>query len=69
METLDNSTLNKIAGVEIVLAVLVTQAGFLMRILGTTQLTLGQFGLALLPALVLFALWEIGKLIGRRSQS
>jgi P-type Ca2+ transporter type 2C len=68
MDTLDNSTLNKIAGVEIVLAVLVTQAGSLMRILGTTQLTLGQFGLALAPALVLFVLWEIGKLIGRRSQ-
>ena len=68
MDTFDNSTLNKIAGVEIVLAVLVTQAGSLMRILGTTQLTLGQFGLALAPALVLFVLWEIGKLIGRRAQ-
>ena len=67
MDTLDNPTLNKIAVAEIVLAILVTQAGSLMRLLGTTQLTLGQFGLALLPTLVLFALWEIGKLIGRRS--
>ena len=67
MDTLDNPTLNKIAVAEIVLAILVTQAGSLMRILGTTQLTLGQFGLALLPALGLFALWEIGKLIARRS--
>ena len=65
-DTLDNSTLNKIAGVEIVLAILVTQAGFLMRILGTTQLSLAQFGLAVLPTIVLFALWEIGKLIARR---
>jgi P-type Ca2+ transporter type 2C len=69
MDTLDNSTLNKIAVVEIVLAILVTQAGFLMRILGTTQLTLAQFGLALLPALVLFALWEIGKLIARHQDA
>ena len=40
METFDNRTLNWIALIEIVLAVLLTQADFLMRLLGTTQLTL-----------------------------
>ena len=66
METLDNRTMNWIAVIEIVLAVLLTQADFLMRILGTTQLDRGQFGLALLPVVGLFGLWEIGKLIARR---
>jgi Ca2+-transporting ATPase len=69
MDTFDNSTLNWIALVEIVLAVLVTQADFLIRLLGTTQLTLAQFGLAVLPTIVLFALWEIGKLIARHQSA
>ena len=33
----------------------------------TTQLNLREFGWALLPAIALLALWELGKLIARRS--
>ena len=35
------------------------------RLLGTTQITLAQFGWALLPALALLVLWELGKLVAR----
>jgi Ca2+-transporting ATPase len=37
-----------------------------MRLLGTTQLSLAQFGLAVLSTIVLFVLWEVGKLVARR---
>ena len=52
---------------EFVLAVLVTQLGVLNRVLGTTQINLREFAWALVPALALLALWELGKLIARRS--
>ena len=68
MDTFDNPKLNWIALIEIVLAVLLTQADFLIRILGMSQLTLKQFGLALLPPLVLLGLWELGKWIARSRQ-
>jgi P-type Ca2+ transporter type 2C len=45
---------------EFVLAVLVTQMDVFHRLLGTTQLNLRQFGWALVPALTLLALWELG---------
>jgi Ca2+-transporting ATPase len=65
-ETFDNRTLNWIAVVEFVLAILITQMDVLRRLLGTTQLTLTQWALALLPAIALFFLWELAKLIARR---
>jgi Ca2+-transporting ATPase len=52
---------------EFVLAVAVTQLDMFRRLLDTTQLNLRQFGWALLPAIALLALWELGKLIVRRS--
>jgi P-type Ca2+ transporter type 2C len=52
---------------EFVLAVAVTQMDMLRRVLGTTQLNLREFGWALVPAVALLALWELGKLIARRS--
>jgi P-type Ca2+ transporter type 2C len=52
---------------EFVLAVGVTQLDMLRRVLGTTQLNLREFGWALVPAIALLALWELGKLIARRS--
>jgi Ca2+-transporting ATPase len=52
---------------EFILAVLVTQMDVFNRVLGTVQLNLRQFGWALLPAIALLALWELGKLIARRS--
>ena len=36
------------------------------RLLGTTQLNLRQFGWALIPALALLVLWELGKYVARR---
>jgi hypothetical protein len=43
-----------------------TQMYVFHRLLGTTQLNLRQFGWALVPALALLVLWELGKLITRR---
>jgi hypothetical protein len=52
---------------EFVLAVAVTQLDMFRRLLGTTQINLREFGWALVPAILLLALWELGKLIARRS--
>ena len=43
------------------------QADFLRRLLGTAQLTAGQWGLAFLAAVVLLLSWEAGKWIARRT--
>jgi Ca2+-transporting ATPase len=64
-ETFDNAKMNWTAVAEIALAVMITQMDLFNRLLKTTPLTAGQFGLALATAVVLFALWEIGKLIAR----
>jgi Ca2+-transporting ATPase len=64
--TFDSRRMNWTMLGEFVLAVLVTQMDVLRRLLGTTQLNLRQFGWALVPALTLLALWELGKLIARR---
>jgi len=39
----------------------------LRRLFGTVELTLGQWALALAPAVLLFLVWELGKLIARRA--
>jgi len=51
---------------EFILAVLVTQMDVFNRLLGTVQINLRQFAWALVPAIALLALWELGKLIARR---
>jgi len=51
---------------EFILAVLVTQMDAFNRVLGTAQLNLRQWAWALVPALALLLLWELGKLIARR---
>jgi P-type Ca2+ transporter type 2C len=66
-ETFDSKVMNRAVLVEFVVAVLVTQMDVFNRLLGTTPITLGQFGWALLPALALLVLWEAGKLTARRS--
>ncbi|MFD7549781.1 cation-translocating P-type ATPase [Streptomyces sp. NPDC059816] len=63
--TFDSKQMNWAALAEFALAVLVTQMDGFRRLLGTTRLDLGQFGWALLAALVLFVAWETGKLIAR----
>jgi Ca2+-transporting ATPase len=65
-DTFDSKQMNWAVLGEFVLAVLVTQMDVFNRLLGTTEITLGQFGWALLPALVLLILWELGKLATRR---
>jgi Ca2+-transporting ATPase len=37
------------------------------RLLGTVDINLRQFGWALVPAVALLLLWELGKLIARRA--
>ena len=51
---------------EFILAVLTTQMDALRRILGTTDLSMKQFRWALIPAVVLLLLWELGKFVARR---
>jgi P-type Ca2+ transporter type 2C len=64
-DTFNSRRMNMIAAVEAIGAVLATGWDFLNRLLGTTQLTTQQFGLALLCAIVLLGAWEIAKAIGR----
>jgi Ca2+-transporting ATPase len=68
-ETFDNRNLNWTALTELVLAVLITQMDVLRTLFGTEQLSLTQWALALIPAVVLFFLWELGKLVARRGKN
>ncbi len=65
-DTFDNKSMNWTALIEVVLAILITQFDVLRRLLGTTELTTAQWSLALVPAVGLFLLWELGKVIARR---
>ena len=66
VETFDNRNLNWTALAEFVLAVLITQMDVLRRLFGTVELSFRQWALALVPAVALVFLWEIGKLVARR---
>ncbi len=68
-ETFDSRQMNWTILLEFVLAMLVTQMDALRRILGTTQLNFREFAWALAPAVTLVALWELGKLVARSSDS
>jgi Ca2+-transporting ATPase len=65
--TFDSKQMNWAMLGEFVLAVLVTQMDVFHRLLGTSDINLREFGWALVPAIALLALWELGKLIARRS--
>ena len=65
-DTFNSSRMNRIALAEVAGAFLITQADFMQRLLGTTQLAPRQWGLALLAAVVLLLVWECGKWIARR---
>lgn len=65
----DSKQMNWAALAEFVLAVMVTQMDGFRDILGTTQLTIRQFGWALLAAVALLLLWELGKLLARRARA
>ncbi|MGW1882555.1 cation-translocating P-type ATPase [Streptomyces sp. NPDC001970] len=66
--TFDSRQMNWVALAQFVLAVVVTQLDGFRRILGTTEINLRQFGWALLSAVVLLLLWELGKLLARRAK-
>ncbi|HET7517442.1 MAG TPA: HAD-IC family P-type ATPase, partial [Actinomycetes bacterium] len=67
--TFNSKQMNWVALGELVLAVLVTQMDGFRRLLGTTELNMQQFAWALLPAIALLALWELGKFLVRRGRS
>jgi P-type Ca2+ transporter type 2C len=67
--TFDSKQMNWAMLGEFILAVLVTQMDVFNRLLGTTQINLRQFGWALIPALALLLLWELGKYVARRRQA
>ncbi|MEV6678862.1 HAD-IC family P-type ATPase [Streptomyces erythrochromogenes] len=66
--TFDSKQMNWVALAQFVLAVLVTQMDGFQRLLGTTEIDARQFGWALLAAVTLLLLWELGKLVARRSR-
>jgi Ca2+-transporting ATPase len=68
-EAFDNPKMNWTAVAEILLAVAITQMDLFNRLLKTVPLTGPQMGLALAAAVLLFALWELGKLIARRQEA
>ena len=63
----DNRTLNIIVLVEVALAYLVTSMDALQKLLGTTDLTIGELGIAFGAGLSLLVTWEIGKAVVRRT--
>jgi Ca2+-transporting ATPase len=66
LSTFESKQMNWTALGEFILAVLTTQLDAFRHIFGTTDLNMRQFRWALIPAIVLLGLWELGKLIGRR---
>jgi Ca2+-transporting ATPase len=65
LDTFNSAKLNWTAAAEFVGAILITQWDFLRRLLGTQDLTAQQFGIALLSAVLLLLVWELGKWIVR----
>ena len=64
--TFDSKQMNRAIIAEVILAVLTTQMDALRRLLDTTDLNVREFGWALVPAVGLFVLWELGKFLARR---
>ena len=65
--TFDSKQMNRALIGEFILAVLTTQMDALRRLLDTAPINLPEFGWALVPAIGLLLLWELGKLIYRRT--
>lgn len=63
----DSRQMNRTAAVEIALAVLVTQMEVFNRLVNTVQITSVQFLMAVVPAVGLSLLWELGKLVARHA--
>lgn len=67
--TFDSKQMNWVALAQFVLSVMVTQMDGFRRLLGTTDINARQFGWALLAAVVLLLVWELGKFVARRSRA
>ncbi len=65
LATFHSRQMNRVALIQVALAVLTTQMDALRRLLGTTELDMKQFRWALIPPVVLLGLWEAGKAIAR----
>ncbi|MEU6309395.1 HAD-IC family P-type ATPase [Streptomyces sp. NPDC047014] len=65
----DSKQMNWTALAQFVLAVMATQMDGFRRMLGTTDIDAGQFGWAVLSAVALLLVWELGKLLARRSRA
>ncbi len=65
-ETFDNNTVNVTLLVEVALALMIARGGALTSLLNTQPLTGRQWLIGACPALILFILWEVGKLLVRR---
>ena len=69
METFDNNIVNLTIVVELALALLIARGGALTSLLGTVPLSGRQWLIGAAPAVLLFILWELGKLIARRGRA
>jgi Ca2+-transporting ATPase len=65
----DNRDLNIVVLVEVALAYLVTSMDALQKLLGTTDLTIGEWGLAFGAGVSLLVVWEIGKALVRMTET
>ena len=63
--TFNNRQMNWTVVAEVVLAIIVVETGLFHRFLGTASMSLEQWAFAVVPAVGLFVLWELGKLIAR----
>jgi Ca2+-transporting ATPase len=68
-DTFESRQMNRVAFVQFVLAILVTQMDAFRRLLDTTDLGMKEFRWSLIPPLVLLGLWELGKYVARRMSS
>ena len=66
-DTFDSKQMNWAVFGEFVLAVLVTQMDAFQRLLGTVEISAAQFLWATVPAIGLLIVWELGKLVARRT--
>jgi Ca2+-transporting ATPase len=65
-DTFDSKQMNWAILGEFVLTILAVNMDAFHRLLDTTDLTLKQFSWAFMPAIALFIVWELGKLLARR---
>jgi len=65
--TFNSRRMNRVAIIEFVGAILITQADFMTRLLGTKSLDAEQWAIGALAAVLLLIVWEAGKWVARRA--